>query len=75
MIAIGGIVGAGLSVGSSTAIATAGPIVVVSYWRAGLVILMVMRMLSEMATVFPFAGSFAELIRASLGDAAGFVSG
>lgn len=75
MIAIGGIIGAGLFVGSSTAIATAGPAVIVSYGIAGLVILMIMRMLSEMAMLTPSAGSFTELIRAGLGDAAGFVSG
>jgi L-asparagine transporter-like permease len=75
MIAIGGIIGAGLFVGSSTSIANAGPAVVVSYGLAGLVILLVMRMLSEMAILTPSAGSFTELIRAGLGDAAGFVSG
>jgi L-asparagine transporter-like permease len=75
MIAIGGIIGAGLFVGSSTAIATAGPAVIVSYTIAGVVILMIMRMLSEMAMLTPSAGSFTELIRAGLGNAAGFVSG
>jgi len=75
MIAIGGIIGAGLFVGSSTAIATAGPAVIVSYAIAGVMILMIMRMLSEMATLTPSTGSFTELIRAGLGDAAGFVSG
>jgi L-asparagine transporter-like permease len=75
MIAIGGIIGAGLFVGSSTAIVTAGPAIIVSYAIAGAVILMIMRMLSEMAALMPSAGSFTELIRAGLGDAAGFVSG
>jgi L-asparagine transporter-like permease len=75
MIAIGGIIGAGLFVGSSTSIAAVGPAVVISYGLAGLVILMVMRMLSEMATASPSIGSFTELIRMGLGDAAGFVSG
>ncbi|MEL0250868.1 MAG: amino acid permease, partial [Novosphingobium sp.] len=41
MIAIGGIIGAGLFVGSSTSIAQIGPAVVVSYGLAGLVILMI----------------------------------
>ncbi len=75
MIAIGGIIGAGLFVGSSTSIATVGPAVVVSYALAGLVILLVMRMLSEMAMVRPDAGSFTELTRVALGSWAGFVSG
>lgn len=75
MIAIGGIIGAGLFVGSSTSISQVGPAVIVSYAIAGLVILMVMRMLSEMASLMPGAGSFTELVRASLGDRAGFICG
>ena len=39
MIAIGGIIGAGLFVGSSTSINAAGPAVVVSYVLAGLLVL------------------------------------
>ncbi len=75
MIAIGGIIGAGLFVGSSTAIATVGPAVVLSYGIAGLIILMIMRMVSEMAVLNPQAGSFTELIRLGLGNGAGFVCG
>ncbi len=75
MISIGGIIGAGLFVGSSAAIATIGPAAIVSYCLAGLVVLMVMRMLSEMAAATPGIGSFTEYIRLGLGDWAGFVSG
>jgi len=75
MISIGGIIGAGLFVGSSAAIATVGPAVILSYVLAGLVVLMVMRMLSEMAMANPGLGSFTEYIRLGLGDWAGFVSG
>lgn len=75
MIAIGGIIGAGLFVGSSTSIALVGPAVVVSYGIAGLVILLVMRMLSELASLYPGAGSFTELVRIGLGDRAGFLCG
>lgn len=75
MISIGGIIGAGLFVGSSAAIAAAGPAIVVSYLLAGLVILLVMRMLSEMAAAYPRIGSFTEYSRLGLGDWAGFVSG
>lgn len=70
MIAIGGIMGAGLFAGSSTSISQVGP-VIVSYALAGGIIL-VMRMLSEMASLLPAAGSL-ELVRAGLGDRAGFV--
>jgi GABA permease len=75
MIAIGGIIGAGLFVGSSTSIATVGPAVVVSYLLAGIVILLIMRMLSEMAMARPDVGSFTEFTRVSLGHWAGFISG
>lgn len=79
MIAIGGIIGAGLFVGSSTSINQIGPAVVVSYGMAGLVILMIMRMLSEMAMLNPGAGSFTEHVRLGFGDKwgplAGFVTG
>ncbi len=44
MISLGGIIGAGLFVGSSAAIAAVGPAVIVSYLLAGLVMLLVMRM-------------------------------
>ena len=46
MIAVGGIIGAGLFVGSSAAIAAVGPAVMISYAAAGLIVLLVMRMLS-----------------------------
>lgn len=75
MIAIGGIIGAGLFVGSSTAIANVGPAVIVSYTLAGLLVLLVMRMLSEMATAVPGVQSFPEFARIGLGNWAGFISG
>ena len=75
MISIGGIIGAGLFVGSSAGIATVGPAILVSYLLAGLVVLVVMRMLAEMATATPGLGSFTEYIRLGLGPWAGFVSG
>lgn len=75
MISIGGIIGAGLFVGSSAGIAAIGPAIIVSYALAGAVVLMVMRMLGEMAAATPGLGSFTEYIRLGLGDWAGFVSG
>ncbi len=75
MISIGGIIGAGLFVGSSASIATIGPAVVVSYFIAGAIILLVMRMLGEMATASPEIGSFTEYARLGLGHWAGFVNG
>jgi len=75
MISIGGIIGAGLFVGSSTSIIAAGPASFISYAICGLLILLVMRMLGEMATALPNVRSFTEFARAGLGEGAGFVVG
>lgn len=75
MISLGGIIGAGLFVGSSAAIAAVGPAVIVSYLLAGVLMLFVMRMLAEMVTAYPEIGSFTEYTRLGLGHWAGFVSG
>jgi GABA permease len=75
MISIGGIIGAGLFVGSSTSIIAAGPAVFISYAITGMLILLVMRMLGEMATALPNVRSFTEFARSGLGDGAGFVVG
>ena len=53
MISIGGIIGAGLFVSSSAAIAAAGPAIVLSYLITGTLVLLVMRMLGEMAVALP----------------------
>src|SRR5580658_4518255 len=75
MISIGGIIGAGLFVSSSTAIIAGGPASFISYTICGLLILLVMRMLGEMATALPHVRSFTEFARAGLGEGAGFVIG
>jgi GABA permease len=75
MISIGGVVGGGLFVGSSTSIRAAGPAAFISYALTGLIILMIMRMLSEMAGSSPHSRSFTEYARAGLGNGAGFVTG
>ncbi len=75
MIAIGGVIGAGLFVGSSAAIAGTGPAVLISYALAGTVALLVMRMLGEMAIEAPGAGSFIAHIRRGLGGRAAFLAG
>jgi GABA permease len=75
MIAIGGIIGAGLFVGSSTTIAAVGPAAAVAYGLGGLIILAVMRMLSEMAIALDGVQGFPDFARAGLGHWAGFVSG
>jgi GABA permease len=75
MIAIGGIIGAGFFVGSSVAIGKAGPAAVLTYVLCGMVVILVMRMLGEMATANPSTGSFAEYARKALGGWAGFSVG
>ena len=75
MISIGGIIGAGLFVGSSASIAATGPAIVLSYLITGLLVLLVMRMLGEMAVANPQIRSFTEFARAGLGPWAGFVAG
>ncbi|MGO9935628.1 MAG: amino acid permease, partial [Steroidobacteraceae bacterium] len=69
------IIGAGLFVGSSTAIIAAGPAIFISYAITGMLILLVMRMLGEMATAIPHVRSFTEFARAGLGEGAGFIVG
>ena len=75
MISIGGIIGAGVFVGSSAAIATIGPAVILSYLSAGIVVFGVIWILARMAMDQPGLGSFTEYVRAGLGDNAGFVTG
>jgi GABA permease len=75
MISIGGIIGAGLFVNSSNAIASIGPAVIVSYILTGIIVLFVMRMLGEMAMAYPDTGAFTEFSRLAMGPLAGFTSG
>ena len=75
MIAIGGIIGAGLFVGSSTTISQAGPAAVFSFAIAGFIILLVTRMLSEMAIAVDGVQTFPDFARAGLGHLPGFLSG
>src|SRR4029079_10850689 len=75
MIAIGGVIGAGLFVGSGAGVNRAGPAAFLSYAITGLLIIMVMRMLGEMAVANPSTGSFADYARRAMGGWAGFSVG
>ena len=75
MIALGGVIGAGLFVGSGAVINQTGPAAVLSYLLAGTLVVFVMRMLGEMAVANPSTGSFADYARLSLGNWAGFTTG
>jgi GABA permease len=75
MIAIGGVIGAGLFVGSGVVIRDTGPGTFITYGLAGVLIIMVMRMLAEMAVANPSTGSFADYARNAMGNWAGFSVG
>lgn len=75
MLAIAGVIGAGLFVGSGAAIQTAGPGVLVSYAAAGVIVVLVMRMLGEMAATRPETGSFSSYADLAIGRWAGFSVG
>ena len=59
MIALGGTIGVGLFMGSSSTIKWTGVSVVLAYALAGVVLYLVMRALGEMLYVDPTVGSFA----------------
>src|SRR5438309_9826673 len=75
MIALGGVIGAGLFVGSGVVIKETGPAAFLTYALTGVLIVLVMRMLGEMATANPSTGSFADYARKALGGWAGFSVG
>ncbi|MEU9609049.1 amino acid permease [Streptomyces sp. NPDC048057] len=75
MIALGGVIGAGLFVGSGAGIAAAGPSIVVAYALSGLLVMLVMRMLGEMSAANPASGSFSVHAERAIGPWAGFTSG
>ena len=68
MIALGGVIGAGLFVGSGVVIKSAGPAAVLSFVITGLLVVLVMRMLGEMAVAIPAVGSFYEYARLAWRD-------
>ncbi|HEX4818135.1 MAG TPA: amino acid permease [Nonomuraea sp.] len=75
MIALGGVIGAGLFVGSGAVIHTAGVLAPLAYAMGGVILLLVMRMLAEMAAARPSVGSFSDYARLALGNGAGFIIG
>ena len=80
MIALGGVIGAGLFVGSGVVIKSAGPAAVISFLITGLLVVLVMRKLGEMACSMT-GGSFYEYAREAwrdrpaVGQLAGFLTG
>jgi len=75
MIALGGVIGAGLFVGSGVVVQATGPAAVISFALTGTLVVLVMRMLGEMAAAYPAVGGFYEYNRLALGELAGFLTG
>lgn len=74
-IALGGAIGAGLFLGSGEAIALAGPIVLVIYLIAGLVVFFMARAMGELTLNRPPSSSFTAHVDDLVGHWPGFVSG
>ncbi len=75
MISLGGIIGAGLFVGTGPMLNAAGPATILTYLLTGTLLVLVMRMLGEMAVAQPTVGSFSDYGRLALGNWAGFSIG
>ncbi|GAA2155266.1 amino acid permease [Kitasatospora kazusensis] len=75
MIALGGVIGAGLFVGSGAGIAAAGPSIVLAFAASGLLVMLVMRMLGEMSAARPASGSFSVHAEKEIGPWAGLTVG
>jgi GABA permease len=75
MISLGGIIGAGLFVGTGPILNQAGPATILTYLFTGCILILIMRMLGEMAVALPTVGSFSDYSRMALGNWAGFSIG
>ncbi|CCB74472.1 MULTISPECIES: amino acid permease [Streptomycetaceae] len=75
MLGLGGVIGAGLFVGSGAGIAVAGPGIVVSYLIAGALAMLIMRMLGELSAAMPSSGAFSVHAERAFGRWAGFTVG
>src|SRR5918999_5389444 len=75
MISLGGIIGAGLFVGTGPILNQAGPATILTYLLTGALLILIMRMLGEMAVAQPSVGSFSDYGRMALGNWAGFSIG
>ncbi|RMX06887.1 amino acid permease [Corticibacter populi] len=75
MMSIAGVIGAALFVGSGSVIAQAGPATILAYLAGGILVILIMRMLGEMATSSPDTGSFSTYAEKAIGRWAGFTIG
>ena len=75
MLSIAGVIGGALFVGSGKVIANAGPAAILAYLGGGILVVLVMRMLGEMAVAQPDTGSFSTFADRAIGRWAGFTIG
>jgi L-asparagine transporter-like permease len=73
-MAMGGVIGTGIFKGSSETISIAGPAVILTYGLAGLLLLVVMGAIAEMATVYPNR-NMKDFIREAFGERLSFIVG
>jgi GABA permease len=74
LISLGGLIGAGLFVGSGTAMATVGPPIIASYVVAGLLLLALLSLMARVRRSMPEALFITDFVRAGLGALAGSVA-
>ncbi|KXU34086.1 proline-specific permease [Ventosimonas gracilis] len=74
-IALGSAIGTGLFMGSSSAIKTAGPSIILAYLIAGIMAYMVMRAMGEMILHRPVKGYFGEHASEYISPLAGYLTG
>jgi aromatic amino acid transport protein AroP len=75
LIALGGAIGTGLFLGSSSVLRAAGPSMILGYAIGGFIAFLIMRQLGEMVAQEPVAGSFSHFAYKYWGDFPGFLSG
>jgi L-asparagine transporter-like permease len=75
MLALGTVVGGSFFLGSSVAIRSAGPAVIISFLLAGLLVYFILFALSEMTVANPAPGSFRTFAEDAYGRGVGFVVG
>jgi amino acid transporter, AAT family len=74
MMALGGMIGAGMFKGSSESLSIAGPSVAISYLIGGIILLIVMGALAELTSVYP-KSDIKSLIHKAFGYRASFIIG
>ncbi len=74
-MSLGSAIGTGLFVGSGAGIQAAGPAVLLSFLIAGTMVILVMRMMGEMAAADPSSGAFSVYAEKALGRPAGTTIG